>query len=467
MSSSYDASIRRCRSSRRTCACTWAGWRALPRPLHAALPPHAGGAGSDSARWPLERAARDPVASGSTRLVRARARATCPTTAIWPPPSRRAAIRARRSRATLARDPAAREARPTATSREAFLARDIPRARLIRGKTSGTTGTALPLWYTPEALAEEYATRLAHAPRAAASELARPEPHLQRPDRSCRSARRSRPSGARTTCEPPDALLALPHDAGEPARTTSTRSTRARALRRRAIRRRSTWSARAMLDAGRPLAAGPPRARCFTSSESLLAFQRETIEKAFGAPVRDRYGVSEFVRLDDRVRASGRLHVDMEFCIVEVEVAEETRRTGCAGRCSSPASRTTRRRCSATAIGDVGTRSKRPCPCGRAGDVFLDVDGRIEDYVMTPDGRLDRPPRPHLQGAARRGRGADRSRRRRTRSRCWSCRAAELRATSRARAAEGDPRAARRRDRDRARATSTRSRASPTGSSAR
>jgi phenylacetate-CoA ligase len=39
-------------------------------------------------------------------------------------------------------------------------------------------------------------------------------------------------------------------------------------------------------------------------------------------------------------------------------------------------------------IGDVGTRSKRPCPCGRPGDVFLDIDGRIEDYIVTPDGRL-------------------------------------------------------------------------------
>jgi phenylacetate-CoA ligase len=38
-------------------------------------------------------------------------------------------------------------------------------------------------------------------------------------------------------------------------------------------------------------------------------------------------------------------------------------------------------------VGDVGTRSKLPCPCGRAGDSFIDVDGRIEDYVVTPDGR--------------------------------------------------------------------------------
>ena len=36
----------------------------------------------------------------------------------------------------------------------------------------------------------------------------------------------------------------------------------------------------------------------------------------------------------------------------------------------------------------MGTRAKHPCPCGRAGDSFLEVDGRIEDYVLTPDGRL-------------------------------------------------------------------------------
>ncbi len=39
-------------------------------------------------------------------------------------------------------------------------------------------------------------------------------------------------------------------------------------------------------------------------------------------------------------------------------------------------------------IGDIGTRRKGPCPCGRGGDAFLSVDGRVEDYVVTPDGRI-------------------------------------------------------------------------------
>ncbi|MDP7573322.1 MAG: hypothetical protein QF391_17095, partial [Myxococcota bacterium] len=124
----------------------------------------------------------------------------------------------------------------------------------------------------------------------------------------------------------------------------------------------------------------------FTSSESLLAFQRETIEEAFGAPVLDRYGVSEFAVSMTECDAH-RLHVDMEYCIVEVETTEETDdyETGSLLITSLAHDATPLFR---YRIGDVGTRAKHPCPCGRAGDNFLEVDGRIEDYVLTPDGRL-------------------------------------------------------------------------------
>jgi phenylacetate-CoA ligase len=143
--------------------------------------------------------------------------------------------------------------------------------------------------------------------------------------------------------------------------------------------------ARALLDAGRPIPKGC-LAAVFTSSESLLAFQRMTIERAFGAPVRDRYGVSEFCVSMTECRER-KLHVDMEFGIVEVEVEERGEGwergpllvTGLAND-ATPFLR--------YRVGDVGTRATRPCPCGRPGDVFLDVDGRLEDYVMTPDGRL-------------------------------------------------------------------------------
>jgi phenylacetate-CoA ligase len=85
--------------------------------------------------------------------------------------------------------------------------------------------------------------------------------------------------------------------------------------------------------------------------------------------------------------AEGHLHLDMEFGIAEVETTAETAdyETGplLVTGLSKHATPMFRYR-----IGDVGTRLKRPCACGRAGDVYLDVDGRVEDYVLTPDGRL-------------------------------------------------------------------------------
>jgi phenylacetate-CoA ligase len=124
----------------------------------------------------------------------------------------------------------------------------------------------------------------------------------------------------------------------------------------------------------------------FTSSESLLAHQRETIETAFGAPVRDHYGSTEHVvSMSECIQ--GRLHVDMEFGIVEVETTEETvdwvRGPLIVTSLGQPAAPMIRYR-----IGDIGTRSKHACPCGRPGEIFLDIDGRIEDYVLTNEGRM-------------------------------------------------------------------------------
>ena len=141
---------------------------------------------------------------------------------------------------------------------------------------------------------------------------------------------------------------------------------------------------RAMLEANRRLPAGRVKA-IFPSSESLLAFHRRDIEDAFATRIYDRYGTSEFA-VSMTGCSGGNLHLDMEFGIVEVEVSEETddwvRGALLVTGFANDATPFIRYR-----IGDVGTRSKHPCPCGRAGEVFLDVDGRVEDYVVTPDGR--------------------------------------------------------------------------------
>jgi phenylacetate-CoA ligase len=265
---------------------------------------------------------------------------------------------------------------------EAFLARNIAPHRLIRGQTSGTTGTALRLWCTRETLAEEYASvwrmrrQLGVTPR---------DPHLTFGGRMVVPFREQEPPFWRWDASTDQTLFSLYHmsERNLSAYVDAIHASRARYVQ--GYPSSLHLMARALLQAKRPIEPGRLRA-VFTSSESLLAFQREKIEAAFGAHVFDRYGTSEFV-VSMTACPAQRLHADPEYCIVEVEPVEETDDyvrgpllvTGLANF-ATPFLR--------YRIGDVGTLRKKPCDCGRAGDVFESIDGRIEDYLATPDGRL-------------------------------------------------------------------------------
>jgi phenylacetate-CoA ligase len=268
-----------------------------------------------------------------------------------------------------------------------FIAQNIPRRRLIPGKTSGTTGTALKLWFTPEAMAEEFASAW-RGRRSFGAEL--DDPNLTFNAQIIVPVRQQKPPFWRRNRWNGQTLFSIYHCSPENLAAYVDAVQVTEAAFAQGYPSFMHLVARAMLDAGRPLPPGRIKA-CFTSSESLLAFQRDTIEQAFGAQIHDRYGVSEFCVSMTQCREN-LLHVDMEFCVVEVEVDEETddwvRGPLLVTGLSNDATPFIRYR-----IGDVGTLSKHPCACGRAGDVFLDIDGRIEDYVLTPEGhwigRLD------------------------------------------------------------------------------
>lgn len=264
---------------------------------------------------------------------------------------------------------------------ESFLAEDVPAERRLQGKTSGTTGSALPLWYTAESLAEEYAV-VWRLRRRQGVMLRRP--HFTFGGQMIVPLSQQAPPFWRRNRWSRQTLFSLYH------MTPGNLPAYVEAMHALPVSYVEGYPSsihllsRAMIDAGRPLTAGRVKA-IFPSSESLLAFHRRDIEEAFAAPVFDRYGTSEFA-VSMTGCSEGNLHLDMEFGFVEVEATEETEDwargallvTGFAND-ATPFIR--------YRIGDVGTRSKRPCPCGRAGEVFLDVDGRIEDYVVTPDGR--------------------------------------------------------------------------------
>jgi len=265
---------------------------------------------------------------------------------------------------------------------EAFLSRAIPRNRLLRSQTSGTTGTALPLWHTSETLAEEYATVWRMRGKAGV-EL--DDPCMTFAGQMIVPIGQEKPPYWRHNAYGRQTLFSIYH------MTPSNLHDYVDAIHASPARYVQGYPssihlvARALLDEGRPLPPGR-LAAVFTSSESLLAFQRENIERAFAAPVFDRYGVSEFA-VSMTECPEQRLHVDMEFGIAEIDVTEQDEDsesgpllvTGLAQN-AAPLLR--------YQVGDVGRRARRPCPCGRRGDSFYEIDGRVEDYVLTPDGRL-------------------------------------------------------------------------------
>lgn len=127
----------------------------------------------------------------------------------------------------------------------------------------------------------------------------------------------------------------------------------------------------------------PPR-MTFTGAETLLPHQRLAIEEAFSTTVSDQYGASEHCGNISECEKF-RYHVDMEFGAVEFlpipGMPGNIRRIVCTGlrNLAMPFIR--------YEIGDIATVSDEVCPCGRQSPVVEKIDGRIESYILTPDGR--------------------------------------------------------------------------------
>lgn len=128
----------------------------------------------------------------------------------------------------------------------------------------------------------------------------------------------------------------------------------------------------------------PPRI-VGTTSETVLPYQREAIERALQSVVVDQYGATEQCVWISECEAH-RYHVDFEFGAVEFVpipgLPDQHRRIICTGF-KNPLMPLIR-----YDIGDVAVVSDEPCRCGRQSPTIESIDGRIESYIATPDGRV-------------------------------------------------------------------------------
>jgi phenylacetate-CoA ligase len=136
--------------------------------------------------------------------------------------------------------------------------------------------------------------------------------------------------------------------------------------------------------------AARPRLVC-TGGEPLTLMTRRRLAEVFGAPVFDFYGAHEFNLLAWQCPLHDHLHVCDDNVILEivrdgqpVEVGErgEVVATGL----FSLAMPFVRYR-----MGDLATRGADRCPCGQPFSTIDSIDGRSVDYFRLPDGRLIHP----------------------------------------------------------------------------
>jgi len=260
---------------------------------------------------------------------------------------------------------------------EKFLSQKTPRSRLLARHTSGTTGKALHFWMTREAIAFQWAVWWRHRSRFGVH----PEAwHANF------TGKRVVPLGQRT---PPywrwnrpvhQALLTMHHLNAEKIPSVME------FLNSHQFEFYSGYPSIIHMLALHADAVGlslkaPPRA-VFTGAENLLDFQRRDIQRFTGAILTDQYGCSEACGNASQCPKFD-YHEDFEFGILE-------------GRELGPGNSARSILCTGFAcdafpfiryeVGDVGVENSEDCACGRKSRVWSRIEGRKDDYVITPEG---------------------------------------------------------------------------------
>lgn len=134
----------------------------------------------------------------------------------------------------------------------------------------------------------------------------------------------------------------------------------------------------------------PPDLRVVISNaEPLRPHQRDVISRAFRCPVRDTYGMAEMVAAAGECE-HGTMHLWPEAGIVEVlDEKDRPVSPGEAGRLVCTGLINGHMPLIRYEVGDRGVLAPpgKRCPCGRTLPILLGVEGRIDDVVVTPDGR--------------------------------------------------------------------------------
>jgi len=127
-----------------------------------------------------------------------------------------------------------------------------------------------------------------------------------------------------------------------------------------------------------------------TNAEMLLPAQREMIQKAFGCPVMDTYGMAELAAAGSECEYQV-MHLWPDTGVVEVfnDGEDQPLPTRETGRLICTSLLNTSMPFIRYQVGDRGALASEDfsCACGRRLPALLHIDGRLDHVILTPDGR--------------------------------------------------------------------------------
>jgi len=125
--------------------------------------------------------------------------------------------------------------------------------------------------------------------------------------------------------------------------------------------------------------------------ETLFKESRKYIESVFNCPVYNEYGTTEFVRMGWECKEKQGLHLDIDSIIVEIVKDGKICSPGEMGELVITGLHNYAMPLIRYRIGDVGMISDKPCKCGRGLPLLKTIEGRNEDFLILPSGRMLSP----------------------------------------------------------------------------
>lgn len=262
-------------------------------------------------------------------------------------------------------------------NQDSMVSAAFRKSSLIKGLTSGTTGTPLNIYMTPEGLAYQWAVWWRHKARFG---LTVKDRHLIFGARVPVSQDQKKPPYWRNDIINNRVYLSTYHISRDTLKDIVDYLNSDNFDFFTGYPSAMYTLASLMEDSGMRLYNRPKYV--ITGSDALIPAFKAAIGRVFGAPVSEQYGMTEFAGNVSKCEC-GLFHLDFECCYLETKKLDESDYsklifTGW-GNPAMPFIRYD--------VGDYGKLLNSYCECGRRSLVLESIDGRLEDFVVTPDGR--------------------------------------------------------------------------------